>query len=60
MSEFMLALGVSVFAIGCLSLATRWDFCLIESRFAFSLRTLMLAITFGCVVAACMRWIYQG
>jgi hypothetical protein len=60
MTEIVLPFGVFVLAIGCLSLATRWDVLLFESRFAFSLRTLMIAVTLGCVVAAGVGWVHRA
>jgi hypothetical protein len=60
MTEIALLFGVSVLAIGCLSLITQSDVLLFESRFAFSLRTLMIAVTLGCFVAACVGWVHRA
>ena len=60
MNEFVLSFGVLVWAVGFLSLTTRWDVLLFESRFAFSLRTLMIAVTLGCFVAAYVGWLYRA
>jgi hypothetical protein len=60
MTEIALLFGVSVLTIGCLSLITRLDVLLFKSRFAFSLRTLMIAFTLSCFVAACVGWVNRA